>query len=98
MRLSCPQTDKLPLKCLDLQIRSRIYCCASRTFACRVALNRGTHSVFGTTLSASIAHVRTTLCATETAIIRTGLQSMAPGPHYGPAGAFAQEYTVMCNA
>src|SRR2546425_11880447 len=38
--------------------------------------------VFRTTLIASIALLRTTLSATETAIIRMGLHSMAPGPHY----------------
>src|SRR6266567_2858763 len=43
MRLHCPQPDKLPLKCLTLCIGSRISCCASRTFACRVALNDRTH-------------------------------------------------------
>ena len=31
---------------------------------------------------ASITLLRTTLCATETAISGTGLQSAAPGPHY----------------
>src|SRR6266436_10399768 len=82
MRLRFPQPDKLPLKCLELRIGSRISCCASRTFACRVALNDRTHSIFRTTLIASIALLRTTLTATETAIIRMGLQSMAPGPHY----------------
>ena len=39
MRLRCPQPDKFPLKCLVLRIGSRISCRASRTFACRVALN-----------------------------------------------------------
>src|SRR5437899_11378425 len=43
MRPRCPQPDKLPLKCLTLCIGSRISCCASRTFACRVALNDRTH-------------------------------------------------------
>src|SRR2546422_966262 len=45
MRLHCPQPDKLPLKCLTLCIGSRISCCASRTFACRVALNDRTHNL-----------------------------------------------------
>src|SRR6266404_1221725 len=44
MRLRFPQPDKLPLKCLELRIGSRISCCASRTFACRVALNDRTHN------------------------------------------------------
>src|SRR6266704_6629082 len=47
MRLHCPQPDKLPLKCLTLCIGSRISCCASRTFACRVALNDRTHNLTG---------------------------------------------------
>ncbi len=36
---------------------------------------------FRPTLSASIAHVRPTLAASEPAIIRAGLQSITPGPH-----------------
>src|SRR6266700_1894921 len=47
MRLRCPQPDKLPLKCLELHIGSCICCCASRTFACRVALNDRTHTRMG---------------------------------------------------
>src|SRR2546428_1790797 len=47
MRLHCPQPDKLPLKCLELRTGSRISCCASRTFACRVALNDRTHMKAG---------------------------------------------------
>ena len=43
MRLRFPQPDKLPLKGIELHIESRISCCASRTFACRVALNDRTH-------------------------------------------------------
>ncbi len=31
------------MKCLELRTGSRISCCASRTFACRVALNDRTH-------------------------------------------------------
>src|SRR6266567_2520783 len=51
MRLHCPQPDKLPLKCLTLCIGSRISCCASRTFACRVALNDRTHTEAMATLA-----------------------------------------------
>ena len=37
---------------------------------------------FSTTLTASIAALRTGLCATETAIIRAGQQWIAAGQHY----------------
>ena len=38
--------------------------------------------IFRTTLSASIPHLRTALHATETAIIRPGLQSIVSGQDY----------------
>jgi hypothetical protein len=38
--------------------------------------------IFRTTLSASISHLRTTLFATEPAIIQPGLQSIAAGQDY----------------
>jgi hypothetical protein len=38
--------------------------------------------IFRTTLSASIPHLRTALNATETAIIRRGLQSIVSGQDY----------------
>ena len=38
--------------------------------------------IFRTTFSASIRHLRTALHATETAIIRLGLQSIAAGRDY----------------
>ena len=37
---------------------------------------------FRTTFTASITLLRTTLFATETAISRSGLQSVTAGPHY----------------
>ena len=52
--------------------------------------------VFGTALRASIALFKTTLSASETAIIRMGLQSIAPGPHYLHLNSVTQQTRLAC--
>ena len=52
--------------------------------------------VFETTLSASIACLKTTLSASETAISGTGLQSTALGPHYLQLNSTSQQAIPPC--
>src|SRR2546426_11384659 len=77
MRLHCPQPDKLPLKCLALRTGSRISCCASRTFACRVALNDRTHIAICNSQS---LHTKGVLCSHYLQLNSTSQQAIPPCP------------------